>query len=126
MKNSFDIHTETSSNKRQAFRVAVDDLVVRVHGHSDGYPAIDISPTGIGLGNNPAVEIGDLETLSLYRKGIVIAEKIAVRVVRIEESVTGFQFDALDRRQSNAIHAIVLDAQKREARRRQLHKAHLQ
>jgi len=117
-KNSLSISIGKKSGGRQAYRAKISDLHVKVEGRPAVYVAKDLSPTGVGLGSPIGMREGQNLNVSLFYKGKMVAMSLKARVVRAASAFTGLSFVGLDRRQADAVHAIVLEEQKRQAEAR--------
>jgi len=120
-RSAFDIYYASSDNRREAFRAFVTDITVRIEGKPDVYPVHDISPTGLGVGSVVGLEVGEPVLISLFQGGTIIAIDFITRVARVEDDVIGLYFDNLERRQLDAVHAIVLHIQKEQLEQQKYH-----
>lgn len=114
-KNPFSICFGKKSGDRAAYRANISGLHVKVTGKPAVHVAKDLSPTGVGLGGGIGMREGQDLTINLFFKGTLVASNLKARVVRAAPTFTGLTFVGLDRRQTDAVHAIVLDEQKRQA-----------
>ena len=115
MGKKFDISIRKPSGDRKAYRAKIEGLHVKVAGRPAVYAAKDLSPTGVGLGGGTGMREGQLFEVNLFFKGALAASSLKTRVVRATATFTGLIFIDLDRRQADAVHAIVLVEQKRQA-----------
>jgi len=116
-RSALEIHYEDPDNKREAYRVFVTNVLVRMEGRDTVFHARDLSAMGIGVGGADDLVIGEPVLLSLYRNGTLIIDDLIARVARVEGGVTGLYFENLDRQQIDAVHAIVLFLQKEQLER---------
>ncbi len=119
-KNPFSLSFGKESGGRQAYRAKISDLHIKVVGRPLVYVAKDLSPSGVGLGGSSGMREGQDYTISLFRKGAMLATNLKTRVVRATPQFTGLIFVALSRQQADAVHRIVLDEQKRQAEERKV------
>jgi len=122
MKSALGFSIKKNSGDRQAYRAQITGLHVKVAGRPAVYATKDISPTGVGLSGSTGMREGDVLEIGLYYKGGLVAGSVNARVVRAAPTFTGLVFFDLDRRQQDAIHALVLKEQKRQAELRKLDK----
>lgn len=114
-KSSLSISFGKKSGDRKAYRAKISGLHVKIAGRPAVYVAKDISPSGLGLGGGIGMREGQELTLNLFHKGSMVASGLRARVMRAAPTFTGLTFVGLDRRQSDALHRIVLEEQKRQA-----------
>ncbi len=114
-RKKFAISFSREAGERKAYRARIEGLHVKVAGRPSVYAARDISPTGVGLDGGTGMREGQLFELNLFFKGRLTASDLKARVVRSTATFTGLVFIDLDRRQEDAVHAIVLEEQKRQA-----------
>lgn len=117
-KNPFKVSVKQSSGNRAAYRAKISGLHVKVVGRPSVYSASDLSPTGLGLSGSTGMREGDVFVLSLYLKGRRVAADLQAKVVRVKSMFTGLVFINPDRRQMDALHALVLQEQKEQAEER--------
>nr|WP_287413054.1 PilZ domain-containing protein [Pseudodesulfovibrio sp.] len=117
-KNPFKVSVKQSSGKRIAYRAKISGLHVKVVGRPSVYSVSDLSPTGLGLSGSTGMREGDVFVLSLYLKGKRVATDLHAKVVRAKQMFTGLVFVNPDRRQMDALHALVLEEQKEQAEER--------
>lgn len=121
-KSPFNISFGNKSGGRQAYRAKISGLNVKVAGRPAVYAATDLSPTGVGLSGSTGMREGNMVEIGLYFKGAQVATSIKAKVVRATATFTGLIFIGLNRRQADAIHALVLKEQKRQAELRKTEK----
>lgn len=121
-KNQFDISFGAKGGNRQAYRAQISGLHVKLAGRAAVYSAKDLSPTGAGLAGSTGLRQGEMVEIGLYYKGKLIAAEITAKVVRATADFTGLLFINPNRRQADAIHALVLKEQKAQAEKRRQHK----
>jgi len=113
-RSALELDYITQGNRRNMYRAMPTAMVAKVAGRPDVFPVRDISPRGLGLTGFMGVEIGDPVLLSLYQRGTMIAMDLIARVARKNNEITGLYFENLERRQVDAVHAIVLLIQKEQ------------
>jgi len=113
--NPFKISVKASSGKRGTYRAKISGLHVKVVGRPSVYPTTDLSPTGVGLKGSTGMREGKVFELGLFTGGKQIVSGLHARVVRATATFTALVFVDLDPRQSDAVHALVLSEQKRQA-----------
>lgn len=111
---SFVFPGETES-KRQAYRVAVRGLSIRIDGREEVCPVMDLSATGLAfVDQKQSLSLGENITLDLYVKDRVWQEKIAAKVVRVwNQGMTACVFENMSRHQEQAMDKLTLEIQKR-------------
>lgn len=110
------------SGDRKTYRAQISGLHVKIAGRPAVYAAKDLSPSGVGLGGGIGMREGQDLTLNLFFKGALVVSDIKARVMRAAPTFTGLTFVAMSRRQADAVHAIVLEEQKRQAELRKKEK----
>jgi hypothetical protein len=120
-RSALDINYGPSDNRREAFRAFVTDINVRIEGKSEVYPVRDISSAGLGIASVVGLEVGEPVLISLFQRGTIIAIDLITRVARVEDDAIGLYFDNLERRQLDAVHAIVLHIQKEQLEEQKFH-----
>lgn len=113
-KSALEVDYITPGNRRDMYRALPTDMVAKITGRPDVFPVRDISPRGLGLSGLMDVEIGDPLLLCLYQRGTMVAMDLIARVARKNKDITGLYFENLERRQVDAVHAIVLLIQKEQ------------
>jgi hypothetical protein len=111
---SLDVRIQNTQGNREAYRTSIPGMHVQFMDSSQVHLCRDISPTGIGIENSPEMREGQEVRISLFYEGIVVASNLSARVVRVSPTQAGLSFVGLTRHQSNAVHAIVLEEQKRQ------------
>ena len=106
------------SGDRKAYRAKITGLHVKIAGKAAVYAAKDLSPSGVGLSGGIGLRKGDSFSVNLFYKGALVAGNLSSKVVRCAPSFTGLTFVNLDRRQTDAVHKLVLQEQKRQAEER--------
>ncbi|WP_243545804.1 PilZ domain-containing protein [Pseudodesulfovibrio tunisiensis] len=105
--------------KRNAIRIRVKGLRVRVPRLKAVFPVADISATGLGFKfEKPRIKSGVTLKMDLAVGKEIRAKGVLCKVRRHERGVVGCVFMDLDRAQDDAVHAIVLLGQKQQAARR--------
>lgn len=122
-KNPFNIKYTPTSGDRAAYRAKIPGLHVKIAGRPAVYAAKDISPTGVGIGCGIGKREGQFLTINFFYKGRLVVSDLKCQIVRTSASFTGLTFVTPNRRQADAIHALVLDEQKRQAELRKVDKA---
>lgn len=121
-KNALGFSIKKSSGNRNAYRAKISGLNVKITGRPAVYSAKDLSPTGVGLSGSTGLREGAMLEVGLYFKGALVAGNLKARVMRATATFTGLLFINPDRRQADAVHALVLKEQKRQAELRKKEK----
>jgi len=116
---------ETESNeRRRAYRVAIKDLKVTVHGKATtfSFTAKDLSASGVGIQSDAkAFQPGVVMRLDLRIGGQTMVQELVAKVVRTASGVVGCQFVKPNKKQETLLHELVLNEQKRQAKMRKQH-----
>lgn len=109
------VYPGESESKRQAYRVAVRGLSVRIDGRNVFFPVSDVSATGLAFVDHAqSFSLGEALSLDLYIKDRVWLEKISARVVRIwNQNMTACVFENMTKRQEQFMDKLTLEIQKR-------------
>ncbi|QGY40718.1 hypothetical protein GM415_11475 [Pseudodesulfovibrio cashew] len=113
-EKSYTVQIESRSGNREAYRAGFSDLQLRIDDRSAPVAVINLSPVGVGLRRNVGMTQGQEAVVHLYRKGVLVIPDLAVRVARVSASATGLAFLGLTRKQTDEIHSVVLEEQKRQ------------
>jgi len=104
-----------SESKRQAYRVAVRGLSIRIDGREEVCPVVDVSATGLAfVDRKQSLSLGENIRLDLYIKNRVWQEKIAAKIVRIwNQGMTACVFEHMTKYQEQSMDKLTLEIQKR-------------
>ncbi len=110
-----------SNERRRAYRVAIKDLNVTVHGKASTFTFTvkDLSASGLGINSQAkAFQPGVMIRLDLCLGGETVVKEIVAKVVRTASGVVGCQFVNPSKAHETVLHELVLNEQKRQAQMR--------
>lgn len=101
--------------KRQAYRLHVPGLSIRIQGQEASCPVIDLSPLGLAFKHEGrAFSLGQTFTLDLYARDKLWVDGLNAKIVRVrEKSQVACVFVGLTRVQERALDTLTLEIQKR-------------
>lgn len=114
---------DAQAKKRNAIRIAVDGLRVRIPRLKKILKVTDISATGLGFAfEKPRIKGGVKLKMDLVLGKKIIAKEVLCKVMRHDRGSVGCVFIDLDRAQDDAISKVVLLGQKQQAERKRAKK----
>lgn len=105
-------------DRRRAYRIAIQELKVAVHGKGSTFTFTvkDLSASGIGLMSQAkAFKPGVMIRLDILLGKKAVCQGLVAKVVRAGNGVVGCQFESLDKKQETVLHEMVLNEQKKQA-----------
>lgn len=106
----------TEKEQRDAYRVEIPLLRAKLSGKPVSVSVRDLSASGISF-NSMAREFtpGNRVLINLFRGHTLLAADLSVVIVRVGKGYVGGRFETLSRRQSDVLHAVTLEEQKKLA-----------